>query len=60
MKVKIFASTNGIELEQCINDFIQNKQVIDIKYTSISINNVGVNDRALILYEDLDSEVVSY
>ncbi len=32
MKVKIFDEENELDLEEKINDFIEEKEVIDIKY----------------------------
>lgn len=52
MRVKIIASTNGLELEDEINSFIQDKRIIDIKYSSFHLGALAVNDRVLIMYED--------
>lgn len=39
MMVKVFDCEHEKDLENCINDFISNKEVIDIKYqVSIAIN----------------------
>lgn len=43
MKVKIFIDDEWSPLDKQINDFIKDKNVIDIKYPS---------DRAMVLYED--------
>lgn len=65
-KVKMFASNDGVRLEQAVNDFIKDKLVIDIKYQSFVVgtayNGVGapirqvVLDRALVIYEDFGIE----
>lgn len=36
MKVKIMSSNSTYELEKLINDFIKDKELIDIKYQIIS------------------------
>lgn len=60
-KVKIFFSENWQELEKAINDFIKNKFVIDIKYTSVfipkkfigaAIAESAVIDRVIIYYQE--------
>ena len=39
MKVKLFDYESEKDLEECINDFIEDKEVIDIKYsTSIAVS----------------------
>lgn len=62
-KVKMFATNNGVKLEQAVNNFIKDKLVIDIKYQSFiagtKYNSVGVPinqevyDRALVIYEEV-------
>ena len=53
MKVHIIASGNGLNLQRAINEFIEDKIVIDIKYQSILIESRGViNDRVIIMYEE--------
>lgn len=37
MKIKLFSRTSKEELEQAVNQFIQDKNVVDIKYQSYSI-----------------------
>ena len=39
MKVKVFDCEHEKDLEECINDFIVDKEIMDIKYqVSIAIN----------------------
>lgn len=55
-KVKIFYSLTCVDLEQCINDFIEDKSVYDIKFTH-TIDGCGNNFyRALIWYCDDEEE----
>lgn len=60
-KVKFLFGTNWLELEKTINDFIKNKFVIDIKYSSVLIpqkfngaamTECTVGDRVIIFYEE--------
>lgn len=54
-KVKIMFNTYASKLEEDINDFIEEKNIIDIKYTSIVVNGIAsplVSDRVLIIYEE--------
>lgn len=62
MKVKIFSGTDMGKLEKEINDFMEERVVMDVKYQSMYIVKkynsdgipieVGVIDRALIIYAD--------
>lgn len=61
VKVKIFASNDGNVMCDAINGFIEGKEVIDIKYTSLVLNKtvkngivteMQVNDRALVIYKE--------
>lgn len=62
MKVKIVCNSDALSLEKDINDFIADKVIHDIKYQSMSIaqsyngvgipTNIGIFDRALIMYDD--------
>lgn len=62
-KVKIFSSNNYVDLENAINEFIKDKTVIDIRYTTemvpTKVNEYGaikaldVCDHALIIYEEM-------
>ena len=47
MKVKIFADSNYATLEGWINDFVKDKTVIDIKFTTSKYTT-----KALIMYLD--------
>ena len=48
VKVKIFNSNDISELETCINDFIKNKLVIDVKLVAHRYSCT-----AMILYKDI-------
>lgn len=58
-KVKIMASANAIDLENAINEFIVDKHIIDIKFSSViddkHIQPV-VEDRVLIIYEEQEGK----
>lgn len=65
MKVKILTSNNYAVLENDVNRFIKNKNVIDIKYQSMYVetefrNGVPVSgtaiDRVLIMYTDEEED----
>lgn len=68
MKIKLFSRTSKEELEQAVNQFIQDKNVVDIKYQSYSIvrkyngNGVPIEsacvDRVLIVYEEGKNDVL--
>lgn len=61
-KIKIISANNWMEFENAINEFIKDKNIIDIKYQSFVVptqtNEYGalkaldINDRALIIYEE--------
>ena len=55
MKVKIFDCDHELDLEEEINKFIKDKEIIDIKY-SVAIEAVGEDQiycyTALIVYVD--------
>lgn len=55
MKVKVFDCDHEKDLEQSVNDFISNKEVIDIKY-QVSITACGEDQlycfSAMIIYID--------
>lgn len=60
MKVKIISYNDeiisyndGSMFEEAINMFIADKKVIGIQYQALLSGN-KINDRALILYEDID------
>lgn len=62
-KVKIFASTDGKKLENAINEFIEDKILIDIKYQSFGIHtqfmsncrpvHMDIYDRAMVIYKEV-------
>lgn len=61
IKTKILAESDMQTLENAINSFIANKNVIDIKFQSVILHVVymdgvpiknTINDRALIIYEE--------
>ncbi len=59
MKVAILHANRGKVLENDVNEFIQNKHVIDIKYQSVVHHTNGydvINDRCMIMYEEGESD----
>lgn len=62
MKIKIFSRYSLSELEQMVNNFIKDKEVIDIRYQSYSVctkyNGNGIPketkcvDRVMIVYRE--------
>lgn len=52
-KVKIIGNDTEEHLEKEINDFIKDKNVIDIKYTQAYIGYENSYMSALIIYEEL-------
>lgn len=64
MKIKLFSGTSKEKIEQNVNQFIQDKIVIDIKYSSHYISNSFDKngnpvkticvDRVLVVYEDYE------
>ena len=53
MKVRIISCNDGKVFEEAVNMFIADKKVIEIQYQALLAGN-NINDRALILYEDID------
>lgn len=52
MKVKFMSSNSTYELEKLINDFIKDKELIDIKYSILKTDGVRVAYyNALIIYD---------
>lgn len=61
-KVWICAASDYVVLQEEINNFIENRQVVDIKYQSVVFSdqfyNNGIpshtviNDRAMVIYEE--------
>lgn len=66
MKVKIICNSDALSFEKDINAFIADKVIHDIKYQSMSIayqyngvgvpTNIGIFDRALIMYDDEEAD----
>ena len=58
MKVKIFDEESEIDLEEDINNFIEDKELIDIKY-EVSTMICGEDQiycfSAMIIYQNLDN-----
>lgn len=56
IKVRIFSDTNISAFENSINDFIEDKKVISIKYSTLIVairrEVNAVCDRALVIYEE--------
>lgn len=61
MKVKLLADCSAKVLQTRINNFIEGKKVIDIKFNSVfipmstengTLTNATLNDRVLIMYEE--------
>ena len=63
MKIKIFSASSNTIVEESVNEFIKDKEVIDIKYTpSFIVNQYNDNgipaggafiDRVMVMYEEL-------
>lgn len=55
MKVKVFDCDHEKDLEECVNEFIANKEIVDIKY-QVSITVCGEEQlycfSAMIIYID--------
>lgn len=60
MKIKLFSRTSKEELEQAVNQFIQDKNVVDIKYQSYSIVRKYNGNGVPIEYACVDSVLVIY
>ncbi|MFR5749226.1 MAG: hypothetical protein ACLUD4_09900 [Thomasclavelia spiroformis] len=69
MKVKIMAGNDLDKLAEEINYFIKNKNVIDIKFSSLclptemengDIKKISCNDRVLIMYNKKAKELEQY
>lgn len=66
MKVKIFSCSAADILEKAINNFIKDKKIIDIKFSSVhyftEYNEKGlfingeINDRVLVIYEEMSPD----
>lgn len=65
-KVQIFSVSDAVRLADFINEFIKDKKVVDIKYQAVTLydkftkigtpQNVIVNDRAMVIYEEPDED----
>lgn len=55
MKVKVFDCDHEKDLEECINDFIADKEIVDIKY-QVAIEALGEEQiycfSAMVIYID--------
>ena len=55
-KIKMFWTIDGDGLERSINEFISDKEVIDIKYSSLLVNlpdgHTAVSDRGMVIYKE--------
>lgn len=56
-KVKAFSSDNIVDLESRLNDFIKDKDIVDIKYQSFILDGrlglaSSIVDRALVIYKE--------
>ena len=43
---------SALSVQEAINDFIKDKDVVDIKFQSVLLANGLINDRALIIYRE--------
>ena len=55
VRTKIITDIHVGYLQTNINNFIEDKNVIDIKFTSV-VAHGRINDRALIIYEEKEDE----
>lgn len=59
-KVQIIVSQHPETLELCINEFIKDKEVVDIKFTSALViipgRQTAISDRALIIYKEKEND----
>ena len=58
MKIKMFSDSKMLEVEKSVNEFIQDKKVIDIKFTSgVLAGEDGIQgcdfDTILVMYEEV-------
>lgn len=52
-KIKLIESTDTKWVEQLVNDFIKNKEVVDIQYQAVTIARPPyVSDRVMIIYKE--------
>lgn len=55
VKIKILADVDCVALTSCVNEFIKDKDIIDIKYESLLVamnESAAVNDRVMIIYKE--------
>lgn len=65
-KVYIICSGDAMDFQNSINEFIKDKDVVDIKYTAVlaptrydssgRISNYNTYDRCLIIYKEKENE----
>ena len=68
MKIKLFSGTSNEKIEQDVNQFIRDKEVFDIKYSSYYVpKKFGMNgnpvkmicvDRVLVIYKEGEIDVL--
>lgn len=55
-KVKMFWTIDADGLERSINEFISDKELVDIKYSSVLVNlpngGTAISDRAMVIYKE--------
>lgn len=66
MKIKIISTRNIDDFEHSVNEFVKDKHVVNIKYTSFPVvsqygldkvpTRVDLYDRALIMYEEREDK----
>lgn len=62
-KVALFGGPDATEFQNAVNAFIADKNVVDIQYKAVVIDNhstITVADRALIIYEVGDDDQYGY
>lgn len=55
MKIKIISARNIDDFEHSVNEFVKDKHVLGIKYTSFPIR-VDIWNRVLIMYEEMEDK----
>lgn len=66
MKVMLFSASDSLALVNAVNKFIEDKKIIDIKYSSMPVvthyysngtpSSLDIHDRVLIMYEEEPNE----
>lgn len=60
MKVKLLWSHFLPDLDKKINEFIQGKKIIDIKFTEVVSDDYGKGDwSALVMYEEKETDTLN-